>query len=79
MEVATKQQQLKCLICLEFCPSNLAVELQPCGHLMCADCFLVFPQKLKSSKCPACTQVIATFGPDKQVFAPLVSNAKQIG
>ena len=72
MEVATKQQQHKCLICLELCPTNLTVELQPCGHLMCADCFFVFPSKLKSTKCPACTQEICTYGSDKQDFLSLV-------
>jgi len=55
------------------------VELQPCGHVMCADCFLVFPQKLKSTKCPACTQEICTFGPDHQNFIGLIERAKLNG
>ncbi len=76
MEAAAKQQQ-KCLICLELFAQ--VVELQPCGHVMCPDCFLVFPHKLKSTKCPACTQEICTFGSDKQNFHLLVESAKLNG
>ena len=28
---------------------------------MCNDCFLLFPRKLKTDKCPACTQKIVTY------------------
>jgi hypothetical protein len=28
---------------------------------MCNDCFFLFPRKLKTNKCPACTQQINTY------------------
>ena len=37
------------------------VELVPCRHLMCNDCFFMFPRKLRTDKCPACTQCIVTY------------------
>lgn len=54
-ERALSSQTKPCLICLEkFAESDL-VELQPCSHTMCGDCFLIFPQKMKTDKCPCCT------------------------
>ena len=78
MEAAAEPQQ-KCLICLELCFFGSIIELQPCGHLMCTDCFLFFPKKLMSTKCPACTQEILTYGPEKEDFTQLVQSAKLNG
>jgi hypothetical protein len=40
---------------------------------MCTECFLVFPKKLKSAKCPVCTQNILTYGPSDDCFPTLLS------
>ena len=37
------------------------VQLRPCQHIICNDCFVIFPTKLKTDKCPACTQPISSY------------------
>ena len=37
------------------------VQLLPCQHIMCNDCFFMFPKKLCTDKCPACTQQIMSY------------------
>ena len=52
-----------CLVCLEKFAE--AIELQPCRHHMCQECFLLFPRKIKANtKCPSCRLDIVSFGPD---------------
>ena len=37
------------------------IQLIPCGHIMCNDDFFIFPKKLCTDKCPACTQTIVSY------------------
>ena len=53
--------------------STQLIELQPCKHIMCDDCFHIFPEKLCTDKCPACTQTIVTY----QVLVPMKLEADQ--
>ena len=62
-----------CLICLTEFTQNELVELQPCSHFMCSACFLIFPTKLKTDKCPTCTQQIVTYGSNQNEFADLLN------
>ena len=64
---------MTCLICLDKFENSKMVQLQPCLHLMCSDCFLIFPAKLKTNKCPLCTQPILTYGHNKDCFESLLS------
>jgi hypothetical protein len=42
---------------------------------MCSACFIIFPTKLRTDRCPLCTKAILEYGPNRDSFPELLSKA----